>query len=160
MNLSPTVDKFKTPCYYSRGFLIIMKNNIMEKHCESCDTNKSITEFRKNKKTPDGYMLICKFCTKERKLFNEKTSIVKQYRIDNAEIINQCKIDMNNTVKQYKNNVVSNIQQYKINDANKIKQYRKENAISIKQYQIESKLSIKQYRKENSNSIKQFISSH
>ena len=88
------------------------------KHCNPCNTNKSLSEFSKSKTTKDGLQTRCKDCNKQYRQDNKESiapssvqyhrdnkedrdKYAKQYRLDNKESIAQRRLDNKEARDEY-----------------------------------------------------------
>lgn len=95
------------------------------KKCSTCKTNKSLSEFNKNKCRKDGYANRCKNCFKEYRTKNkDKIFLMKQkYRNENKEKIAQTLADYYLNNKDTKINYNKN---YYTNNKQKIQKQKRE----------------------------------
>jgi hypothetical protein len=108
---------------------------IHQKHCNKCNTTKSIENFYKDKNTKDGYKYQCKSCSKEYVLANhskrkETCKLYYKTNKDNSKLYYQSN---KNKIAEYK-------KEHYIANKDKIAEYKKEHYIAnkdkIKQYRL------------------------
>lgn len=114
------------------------------KICSKCGIEQPISNFNKNKSTPDGLQLTCKGCRKQYR--QDKSEGIKEYS-------KQYRLNNSKEIKQYRQDHVKESNQYYQDHVKEIKQYKQDNVEEIKEYQ-------KQYRQNHKKESKQYYQNH
>jgi DNA repair exonuclease SbcCD ATPase subunit len=149
------------------------------KICNTCKTEKELTEFSKSKKHKDGYLNKCRECTNEYNRLNYEKNLEKRrqqykklYDVNRDDILekkklyrkeNKERLSTKNKPQEWKDNQSEYIKSYYRENKERIleqtKEYRENNKEELKEYRENNKERIrekqKEYREKNKDKIKE-----